>query len=122
MKYEDHKAWLATLKVGDKVCVSGVGWRSAYTIYKIERETATQFVTSKKNGLGVPYEVRIRKSDGRIIGSDSYYSIQPLTEKVLEVNERANLEAWASGINPKSLSMECLRAMKQAHDQNRGVV
>jgi maleate cis-trans isomerase len=70
--------------------------------------------------LRVPYEVRFRKKDGQIVGSDSYTSIEPVTDKVLEANERAGLEVWISRIKPNSLSMECLRAMKQAHDQNGG--
>jgi hypothetical protein len=123
MNYEEQKAWLATLKVGDKVCMpsrSGWGGRT-YTIYKIERVTATQFVSFKRNGLGVPCdEVRFRKKDGHIVGSDSYARIEPLTQDVLKANERASLESWLSGVNPKSLSAACLRAMKQAHDHNGG--
>jgi hypothetical protein len=122
MNYAERSAWLATLKVGDKVCVAdgrGCGART-YTIYTIERVIATQLISSKHNGLSVPYEVRFRKKDGQIVGSDSHASIEPLTDKVLEANERARLEGWLSGIKPKGLSMECLRAMKQAHDQNGG--
>jgi hypothetical protein len=122
MNYAERSAWLATLKVGDKVCMaSGMGWSSrAYTIYTIERVTATQLISSTGNALGNPCEIRFRKKNGYIVGSDSYAYIEPLTDDVLEANERARLEAWISRIKPKSLNMECLRAMKHAHDQNGG--
>jgi hypothetical protein len=122
MNYEERSAWLATLKVGDKVCMAdGRGWGArTYTIYTIERVTATQLISSKCNVLGAPYEIRFRRKNGYIVGSDSYAYIEPLTDDVLEANERARLEAWISRIKPNSLSMECLRAMKQAHDQNGG--
>ena len=121
MNHEERKAWLATLKVGDKVCMASRGWGArSFTIYTIERVTATQLISSKKNGLGDPYEVRFRKKDGQIVGSGIYDKIEPLTQDVLEAIERARLEGWLSGINPKSLSADCLRAMKQAHDQKGG--
>ena len=117
MTYEEHKAWLATLKVGDTVCVNtGNGWRgNGYTFYAIERTTATQLISTRRS-----MEVRFRKSDGREVGSDNYSKIEPVTDKVREVNLRNSLESWASNLKPKNLSTDCLSAMKQAHDRFGG--
>lgn len=119
MKTEERTAWLASLKVGDKVAVRYGRWGSgAYTIFRIERVTSTQLVSTRQSFR--PVEVRFRKSDGRVIGDDGYNRIEPVTSEILEVNERDKLTTWLTLLKANSLSLPCLRAMREAHDKNGG--
>ena len=119
MNHEQHKVWLASLKVGDQVAVRYGRWGSgAYTIFCIERVTSTQLVSTRQSFR--PVEVRFRKSDGRVIGEDGYNRIEPVTSEVLEVNERDKLTTWLTLLKANTLSLQCLRAMREAHDKNGG--
>ena len=90
MTHEEKSVWLASLKVGDEVAVRYGRWGAGhYTIYRIERVTSTQLVSTRQSFR--PVEVRFRKSDGRVIGDDGYNRIEPVTNDVREANEREKL-------------------------------
>jgi len=118
MNYEERKEWLASLKEGDTVCVYRRGWGtcSYYELFTIKRTTATQLVALKRLGSGFISEVKFRKENGRIIGSDDYDKIEPVTDEVRLTNRRSNLITWASNIKPKNITTECLEALKAAYD------
>ena len=98
---EEYKAWLATLKAGDLVCVSGSYWggRNSYDFYTIERITATQLISSRKNAVDASYEVRFRKRDGSLLGSTRHSNIEPVTDAIRAKVKRQKLESWASNLN-----------------------
>lgn len=108
MNHEEHKAWLASLKVGDEVCVI----TRYYThIKKIERTTANYFVVGLE---------RFRRDNGRVTGTH-YYSLQPVTEQVREAVELVNLHAWVRSLEVSHrlvVPLKVLRAMKAAYDEH----
>lgn len=119
MTKEEQSIWLASLKVGDQVAVRYGRWGAgSYTIFRIERVTSTQLVSTRQSFR--PVEVRFRKSDGRVIGDDGYNRIEPVTKEVREANEREKLTTWLTLLKANSLSLPCLRAMREAHDKNGG--
>lgn len=92
-QYEQEKsayaAWLAGLKVGDKVACRCTTIGIPYFILVIDRFTDTQGVLTA-NGR----ETRFRRADGQVVGQ-SFRSIEPVTPEIIEANRVAELATWA---------------------------
>jgi hypothetical protein len=78
--YEQRKAWLRNLKLGDNVALprSTTGADRAHDLVPIERVTATQFIVRKADGT----EVHIRRKDGDVVGNRVLFVREPDTVRV----------------------------------------
>jgi hypothetical protein len=83
----------------------------------VQRTTATLFIClTQQNGL----EVRVRRSDGYVIGRD-YTHIIPITKQIKQEIADSDLLVWATkifgDINRKRVPLPVIRAMRQAYSK-----
>lgn len=101
-----RREWLATLKPGDQFAVSS-RYGNRYTISTVSRVTKTQVITPR--GMS---EARFNRESGRLVGSDSYDRIEPVTPAILEAIDRAELTEWLQHKLPrKKFTTAQLRAL-----------
>lgn len=94
--HDEHKAWLKTLKVGDKVAISVARGFSGHTyrFMTIERMTATQFVCKDEHNN----DTRVKREYGNLIGH-SFVKIEPITDAVHAKREANKLADWFKSIS-----------------------
>lgn len=109
-----HAEWLAQLKANDEVILTHGGWSSRHTLHVVDRTTATQVLL-----VGCP-NTRFSRKDGRAIGGNRYSTsrIEEPTQELRQKAERQELEDWMARIKPSELTLEQLRAMRQAQADN----
>ena len=107
MTREELKAWLETLKPGDKVAFprSRGFYAPSWEILTVERTTQTQIMMQSTE--------RFRKSDGQEVGSSSWSNIQPVTDGIRAKIHRQNIIARFKGIpmKPDNYTTEQLEAV-----------
>lgn len=107
MTREELKAWLETLKPGDEVAFarSSRFCAASWEILTVERTTRTQIVMQCAE--------RFRKSNGQKVGSNSWDSIQPVTDGIRARIHRQNIIARFKGIpmKPNNYTTEQLEAV-----------
>jgi hypothetical protein len=114
---DDYEAWLTSLQPGDEVAVRRDGWDGTnFTILRIERLTATQFVIA--DGM-----YRFRRDTGRIVGQ-GYHKIHQVTREMRDNIEAARLVAeFQTMFRPSArecvnrIPLAVLRAMAKAYDE-----
>ncbi|SER36621.1 MULTISPECIES: hypothetical protein [Pseudomonas] len=100
-----YQAWIHGLSYGDKVAY---GNGRTWTLYTVERLTATQIVTLEG--------ARFRLKDGGQVGVNQYWHIQPVTDEVqAQMQERANRTRFAC-LKPERLSAQQIAAALKAID------
>lgn len=66
-----YKEYLDSLKPGDEVVIALGNYEQTPAIARVVRRTKTQVIVKR---YGTDFEMRFRKKDGRMVGSESYYS------------------------------------------------
>ena len=115
MNYAEQKSkWLASLKPGDEVAVTGTAISGSARLEKIDRMTATQIIIGS---------ARYSKKDGCAIGQYSEFRrpyISEITDSVRNDIELRELRYWANSRNWNALTLDQLRAIKAAYDESKG--
>lgn len=111
VREQRRKEWLAALKPGDEVAIrySSTG-SMRYEFQRVERRTATQFVTSNSR--------RYRTDDGRRVG-DHYGPklVEPtaeLKQEIADEQEQRKLVARLEGVRWRNLDLAQLRVVAAA--------
>jgi hypothetical protein len=76
MTAKDRAAWLATLKIGDRVAVNVGSFTPVWHFLRIERFTKLHVVLTGGD--------KYRRADGGIVGSNRYSRIEPVTRELLD--------------------------------------
>lgn len=116
MMSDERRAWLAQLKVGDEVGITGYSYHYGDQIDVVERLTPSQFVLSGTNR-------RFRRSDGRLIGQTSPYSfpkIVPINDGIRETVDRRKFEATIRKTLPIATVRKLLAVLAEAEQDGKG--
>lgn len=84
----EQEKWVAGLKVGDKVAREEGGYGRPAAIYEIVRMSGAT-LWAKQNGYD--YELKIRRSDGKVIGAGPFDYVEPVTNEILAAIKRDRL-------------------------------
>lgn len=106
-------AWLAGLKVGDKVATDISDRYNAPSLATIVRVTPTQFILDRS------YANKYRRKDGGQVGGGYGKTLQPITQMVLDRIEESDLRSWLTHltIGHKYPKLAVMRAMKRGFDE-----
>lgn len=112
----DSLKFASTLTVGDKFALQiSNRFEKSWNFYTVTRITASQLV-----GVSGSKEVRVRRSDGYIIGgSNSFIRPEPITKELLDQQERGDLLQWSWNLDKraKALTTDQLRRVKAIFDE-----
>ena len=99
MNHQERKAWLASLKVGDEVAVTG---SYTTTIARVTRTTATLIIIG---------DTRYRRDNGRETPNHAWHNdyLKPATAAVRAEIEERKLRARSENISFRELSLDKIR-------------